>query len=82
MKNFRSIISFLIILSLIFFIASIVSASTRGIHAVSKKGKDLYLYKDYHALVVVVGDYEFWPDLQGAVKDDRRVGGWQGVGPS
>jgi hypothetical protein len=48
MKNFRSIISLFIILSLILFIAGTLSAAARGIHVVSKKGKELYLYKDYH----------------------------------
>ncbi|MEA1873152.1 MAG: SUMF1/EgtB/PvdO family nonheme iron enzyme [Bacteroidota bacterium] len=56
-------------------IAGNVPAKQRGIHVISKKGKELYLYKDYHALVVGVGDYEFWPDLQGAVKDARAVAG-------
>jgi hypothetical protein len=73
MQHLRNLIRLLIILSLIFFIASTVSASNRGIHVVSKKGKDLYLYKDYHALVVGVSNYERWPDLPNAVKNAQEV---------
>ncbi len=73
MKNLHNIIRFLIIFSILFFIAGTVSAVTRGVHIVSKKGKELYLYKDYHALVVGVSDYDKWPDLPNAVKDAREV---------
>jgi formylglycine-generating enzyme required for sulfatase activity len=73
MQHLRNLIRLLIILSLIFFIASTVSALTRGIHVVSKKGKELYLYKDYHALVVGVSNYDKWPDLPNAVKDAKEV---------
>jgi hypothetical protein len=48
-------------------------ATTRGIKAVSQKGQDLYLYKDYHALVVGVSEYDHWPDLPNATKDAREV---------
>ncbi len=48
-------------------------AATRGIQVVSKKGQSLYLYKDYHALVIGVGDYDHWPKLANAVKDARKV---------
>ena len=54
--------------------ASSVPATTRGISVVSKKGQSVYLYKDYHALVVGVGEYTMgWPDLPGAEKDAREV---------
>ncbi len=47
---------------------------SRGIRIVAKSGESLYLYKDYHALVVGVGDYtQGWPDLPGAIKDAREV---------
>lgn len=36
-------------------------------------GGDLRLYQDYQALVVGVGDYEHWPDLNGAVRDAEEV---------
>ena len=62
-----------LLITLLFFAflntASSLSAATRGIQVVSKKGQSLYLYKDYHALVVGVSDYEKWPDLPLAVKD-------------
>ena len=54
--------------------ASHLFAATRGIQVVSKKGQAVYLYKDYYALVVGVGDYtQGWPDLPGAIKDAREV---------
>jgi tetratricopeptide (TPR) repeat protein len=54
--------------------ASYLFAATRGIQVVSKKGQAVYLYKDYYALVVGVGDYtQGWPDLPGAIKDAREV---------
>jgi len=68
-------ISFFIILSLLglSLISSHLFAATRGIRVVSKHGQSLYLYKDYHALVVGVSDYEKWPDLPNAIKDAEEV---------
>jgi hypothetical protein len=34
-----------------------VEATSRGIRGISEKGKELYLYKDYHALVIGVSAY-------------------------
>ena len=48
-------------------------ATTRGISVVSQKGQTYHLYKNYHALVVGVGDYEKWPDLPNAAKDAQEV---------
>ena len=50
-----------------------LSASQRGIRIVPTSGKSLYLYKDYHALIVGVSDYDKWPDLPNAVTDAREV---------
>ena len=68
-------ISFLIILPLLllFLVSSPLLATTRGIRIVAKSGESLYLYKDYHALVVGVSDYETWPDLPNATKDAKEV---------
>jgi uncharacterized caspase-like protein len=68
-------IIFLIILPLLLFplISSPLLATTRGIRVVSKHGQSLYLYKDYHALVMGVSDYEKWPDLPNAIKDAEEV---------
>jgi len=55
--------------------ASYLLAATRGIQAVSKKGQPLYLYKDYHAVVIGVSDYDHWPTVPNAVKDAREVFG-------
>ena len=48
-------------------------ATQRGIRVKAKSGESLYLYKDYHALVVGVSHYDKWPDLPNAVKDARMV---------
>jgi len=68
-------ISFFIILSLLglSLISSHLFAATRGIRVVAKSGESLYLYKDYHALVVGVSNYEKWPDLPNAAKDAVEV---------
>ena len=50
-----------------------LSAVQRGIKVTAKSGNSVYLYKDYHALVVGVGDYDHWPDLKGAVRDAIEV---------
>ncbi len=55
--------------------ASYLFAATRGIRAVSNKGQALYLYKDYHAVVIGVSDYDHWPKLPNAVKDAQEVFG-------
>lgn len=34
-----------------------VEATSRGIRVISEKGKELYLYKDYHALVIGLSAY-------------------------
>ena len=39
----------------------------------TRVGKKIKLYKDYHALVVGVGDYEHFPDLKWALPDAERV---------
>jgi uncharacterized caspase-like protein len=63
-------LSFLILFAL--FPTSSLTA-TRGISITSKQGQSLYLYKDYHALVVGITHYEKWPDLPNAVKDAKEV---------
>jgi len=55
--------------------ASYLSAASRGIQVVSKKGEPLYLYKDYHAVVIGVSDYDHWPKLPNAVRDTEEVAG-------
>ena len=68
----RNLFVILLLLALLLS-ASHLFAATRGIQVVSKKGQSLYLYKDYHALVIGVGDYDHWPKLANAVKDARKV---------
>jgi hypothetical protein len=44
-----------------------------GIQAVSKQGKQIYLYEEYHALVIGVSNYRWWPKLPFANNDARQV---------
>ncbi len=71
----RRLVFFIVTFSLcsLLTVSSHLSATTRGIRVVGKSGESLYLYKDYHALVVGVSDYDNWPDLPKAVEDAREV---------
>jgi len=61
-------------LSLFFFSLPLdLLATRRGIRVVSKQGQPLYLYKDYHALVIGVSDYSQWPKLPNAAEDAQEV---------
>jgi len=71
---YRNLLIFVLLFALL-STASYVFAATRGIRAVSKKGQPLYLYKDYHAVVIGVSDYDHWPKLPNAVKDAQEVFG-------
>jgi len=48
-------------------------ATSRGIRVNTEQGKSVYLYKDYHALVVGVSNYDKWPRLPNAVRDAQEV---------
>jgi len=66
----------LIVLSLLitFFVFPFFAAAiSLGVHVVSKQGKDLYLYEDYHALVIGVSNYDQWPKLPYATEDAKEV---------
>jgi len=67
----------LITLFLLVFLstASSLFAATRGIRVIPKEGEPLDLYKDYHAVVIGVSDYDHWPKLPNAVKDTEEVAG-------
>jgi hypothetical protein len=67
----------LVILLLLAFLGttSYLSAATRGINVVSRDGQPLYIYKDYHAVVIGVSDYDHWPKLPNAVRDAEEVAG-------
>jgi len=74
----RQVYSNLLIILLLLALSSTASylfAATRGIQVVSNKGQPLYLYKDYHAVVIGVSDYDHWPKLPNAVKDSQQVAG-------
>ena len=66
---------FIFLLLLLLFLAFPLSlfSKTRGVRVTAKKGQSLYLYKDYHALVVGISNYEKWPDLPNATKDAKEV---------
>ncbi len=65
-------ISFIIILFLL-GLSFHLFAATRGIRVIAKTGQSLYLYENYHALVVGVSNYEKWPRLPDAVNDAKEV---------
>lgn len=63
-----------IIVSTIVALLAIHAAVAFGAVTVQiKSGKEIRLYKDYHALVVGIGDYDHWPDLRGSVRDAKEV---------
>jgi uncharacterized caspase-like protein len=63
-----------LLFSLLFAAWPCSSFSTmRGISVTAGRAQNLYLYKDYYALVVGVSDYEQWPDLPSAGNDAKEV---------
>ena len=56
---------------------SVISAPvlviSHGINVTTVQGKNVYLYNDYHALVVGVSNYEKWPRLPNSVSDAKEV---------
>jgi formylglycine-generating enzyme required for sulfatase activity len=44
-----------------------------NLSVVSSDGRQIELYKDFHALVIGVGNYDHWPSLPNAVKDAKEV---------
>jgi hypothetical protein len=70
----KRLLGFLLLLPLVTLtFPTYTLSTTRGIRVSAKQGQSLYLYKDYHALVVGISDYEKWPDLPNAAKDAREV---------
>jgi hypothetical protein len=64
----------LISLCITLFFPVLAPTATRGVQVKAKQGESLYLYNDYYALVVGVGDYtNGWPALPGALKDSEDV---------
>jgi uncharacterized caspase-like protein len=72
MKNHMFTVS-LTVLFTVFLVAEPAPTEQRGINIVSPKGQDVYLYKDYHALVIGISDYDYWPDLPNAAQDAEEV---------
>jgi len=73
-QAYRNLLITLLILAFL-GTAPYLFAASRGIQVVSKNGQSLYLYKDYHAVVIGIGDYDHWPKLPNAVKDAEEVAG-------
>jgi hypothetical protein len=69
----RPVIIILCALIVSVFFSVNLSAKQRGIHITAKSGESVYLYKNYHALVMGVSDYEKWPKLPNAVSDAKEV---------
>lgn len=55
------------------FLPAVSLSTTRGIRVADKHGEPLFLYKDYHALIVGISDYTWWPKLPNAANDAREV---------
>jgi uncharacterized caspase-like protein len=58
---------------LLLAVPSASSSIMRGISVTAGKAQNLYLCKDYYALVVGISDYEQWPDLPSAGNDAKEV---------
>jgi len=43
------------------------------VRVIMADGRELFLYKDYYALVVGVGEYDHWTDLRRPVKDAEEI---------
>jgi len=71
----RNLLSFLISSALVLLMISTAAFSyVIGITITSKEGNSLYLYEDYHALVIGISNYEHWPKLPYAVEDAKEIG--------
>jgi len=73
MKKIRFFTFLGILMTVIIFTSPLFAETMRGIRVVSKKGDSLYLYKSYHAMVIGISDYEYWPKLPNAIKDAKEV---------
>jgi hypothetical protein len=73
MKRLKIFPALILLFTILLFPAPAPSAM-RGVQVTAKQGGSLYLYNDYYALVVGVGDYtNGWPALPGALKDSEDV---------
>lgn len=66
----KNVIIFTVIIVSVFLAANLPA---KGIQVKAKSSDRLHLYKDYHALVVGVSNYEKWPRLPNATKDAKEV---------
>jgi uncharacterized caspase-like protein len=75
MKRLIHSFLFLFIILCQVFASDCWATSRKGISISTDTGKELYLYRDYHALVIGVSNYENWPILPNAAGDAREVAG-------
>ncbi len=74
MPKFRTI-QYAILMAFI-FLSTVAHSGTRGMNVVTvidPAGQEIAMYRESHALLIGVSDYEHWPDLPGVVKDVRLV---------
>ena len=75
----KRIIFILVAVALQMAYGQITEAASKGIKrdisAQTAQGENIYLYKDYHALVIGVGEYQHWPSLQFAARDAAEIAG-------
>ncbi len=67
MKKSTTILILLLFICLAF--SENIFAAQRSVRFTTESGNSVYLYNDYHALVIGIGEYNQWPSLPGAVKD-------------
>ncbi|MBW1695041.1 MAG: DUF1566 domain-containing protein, partial [Deltaproteobacteria bacterium] len=72
MKNNSAYKVFILFIAILFLPPS-VFAVNRGVRIITKQGETVHLYKDYHALVIGITDYDHWPKLPNATKDATEV---------
>jgi hypothetical protein len=73
MRKFSLFLPFSFLFAFFLIFPALSFSTTRGIRVTVKEGQSLYLYKDYHALVVGISNYERWPKLPNAVNDATEV---------
>jgi formylglycine-generating enzyme required for sulfatase activity len=65
--------SILNLLILLFFLIVPSFSIAEGVNIVTQSGKNVFLYKDYYALIVGVSSYEKWQDLPNAARDAKDI---------
>ena len=69
----KTVFFLMIFLAPVFLLSLNGAAADRGIRIVAKNGRSMRLYDDYHAVVIGVSNYQYWPKLPNAAKDAAEV---------